>query len=44
MSAGVLFITYLPAITTGVVASVQHWREKPAASAGAPVEPATPRP
>jgi len=44
MSAGVLLITYLPAITTGVVAKVQQWRERPAASAGAPEGPAaTPR-
>jgi C4-dicarboxylate transporter, DctM subunit len=43
MSAGVLLITYLPAITTGVVASVQRWRERPAASAGAPAELAAPR-
>jgi len=36
MSVGVLLITYLPAITTGVVEKVQRWRERPAAAALAP--------
>jgi tripartite ATP-independent transporter DctM subunit len=40
MSAGVLLITYLPPITTGVVQKVQRWRERPAASAAAAVAPA----
>jgi C4-dicarboxylate transporter DctM subunit len=32
MSVGVLLITYLPPITTGVVRAVEHWKERPAVS------------
>jgi len=35
MSVGVLLITYLPPITTGVVQAVERWKERPAATAPA---------